>query len=611
MSKFGGFPAPATNKKRDDVKPDGDQQRERVPIHQASSNPATKQGVKPSPFSLPTNLKAPKAAPVLDEDPGTVDERVARRMAEIASWPADKQVRYDAMAARLIAEKADAVDIEKVAAMFDATREELIALQWFEPDGSFGRRSFVRRDFIFEDLPVLLAMREARLQREAKTANPVAPAPRKTSVLSADPNSIVDPAVLAGLSSSGPIKDRYAGPAAERVAFLHKVAASKGQQLTALDPLAAVSTSARPGHEHVTVTGSKYDQYFDIGRRFDVAYREEIGIPLDFSIQINLADFSAWIQVLRKERDWTSSTWRLYRAAISMWVRDTYEESELEDFLISSADIYGAFDAHEHKASPSLEAEVPRKGEKRTSAKKNKFFKREHFLRVCFYLERRSRSPRARLLFNWLIAGVYTGLRPIEWRATSIEEGVGEATGERYCWLYVLNGKATNGRGNGVVRTLDISGVEPHVLEAIKYMSDVGFEAFQKGADAYAEMQLACAKLLTKTCEAVFQRQGFRYSLYSCRHQFIANCKAKYLEIEEISAMAGHKDVTVAMSAYGRRQYGWPVESLTAMPSPSPQDVNLIRRYMAANDKYQKRYKGFVGPRSFGLSPELLEDYDV
>src|SRR3546814_11558463 len=98
---------------------------------------------------------------------------------------------------------------------------------------------------------------------------------------------------------------------------------------------------------------------------------------------------------------------------------------------------------------------------------------------------------------------MWTGLRPIEWRATDVEvrDDPTASHGHR-AWLYVLNAKATNGRGNGVVRTIDLTGVSSETLEAIQRMSDRGARWLIEGR--YDTMQNQCSQRLYTLCERIF-----------------------------------------------------------------------------------------------------------
>ncbi len=114
----------------------------------------------------------------------------------------------------------------------------------------------------------------------------------------------------------------------------------------------------------------------------------------------------------------------------------------------------------------------------------------------------------------------------------------------------MLNAKATNGRANGVVRTLDISEFNEGAIASVQRMSDKGLQAHAAGR--YREFQSNCAQTLYHACRKLWPRRKMHYALYSCRHQFIANHKALGLPNEEISALAGHRVDDTAVHNYAR-----------------------------------------------------------
>src|SRR3546814_661458 len=209
-----------------------------------------------------------------------------------------------------------------------------------------------------------------------------------------------------------------------------------------------------------------------------------------------------------------------------------------------------------------------------------------------------------------MIAGINTGLRPGEWRLTSVVEGEKPMTQEPYIVLHVMNGKATNGRGGGVVRTLDITHMSPGVLNAIRRMSDIGFEAYQRGEDAYAEMQKRCSTLLSRACRRALGRGGNKYCLYSIRHQFISNAKGLNHSPEEISCMAGHHNVMVAMEHYGRKTTAWDSRDLLNFPKPIEAELKRMYRYTEAKAAHNVRYAGIVDSRNVGITDRMLTDLE-
>ena len=403
----------------------------------------------------------------------------------------------------------------------------------------------------------------------------------------------------------------YRGPTADRAAFLKRLGERRGVKVREDDRFTPVDVSARPGYEHLTLTESTATQYAEIGSRLDAAYRTELGLSSDIHDPIDLVDFSAWFITRAEMAQWAKLTINKYRAAVTHWVTKVYPDADLEECLLLDASIYQAFDAREPDLSmQEREERMPSKDKttKRGPALKKKYFRRLDFHKVLTYLQKFSNSSYSETLINWMIAGINTGLRPGEWRLTSIVEGEKPMTQEPYIVLYVMNSKATNGRGNGVVRTLDITDMSPGVLNAIRRMSDIGFEAYQRGEDAYIEMQKACAKLLSRACKSALGKAGNQYCLYSVRHQFIANAKGLLHSPEEISCMVGHHDVMIAMEQYGRKMTAWETRELLNFPKPIEPEVRRMYRYTEAKAAHKERYAGIVDARNVGITDRMLAD---
>lgn len=175
-------------------------------------------------------------------------------------------------------------------------------------------------------------------------------------------------------------------------------------------------------------------------------------------------------------------------------------------------------------------------------------------------LLRLSRSERASAVSDWLRAGVATGLRPVEWATARLD---GDA-------LVVRNAKSTNGRGNGLTRTLDLSGLAEADFGAVERMLD---RAGEWEADGRFEAeQEACAALLRALVARHFP--SAHYSLYSARHQAVANAKAR-LTRPEVAALAGHAVIRTAARSYGRRRSAWSPEAAPA-PMPSPEEAARV-----------------------------------
>ena len=186
------------------------------------------------------------------------------------------------------------------------------------------------------------------------------------------------------------------------------------------------------------------------------------------------------------------------------------------------------------------------------------------------------------------MAGIAVGLRPLEWRTTSVETFIDSETGKTKIWLFVMNAKTTNMRGNGLMRTIDISELSDEYIYAIARISDLGREWSIKGT--YRHNQKANESMLRALCKKVFPRRTRSYCLYSCRHQFIANMKTIY-SLEEVAALAAHSVTETAIETYGKTVSGWPLEAIGNPPSPLKSEVSIVRKTV----KYYQERAAILG----------------
>ena len=497
--------------------------------------------------------------------------------------------------------------IEDCLLVYSWTEAELKQIGWYDNDGNltvFGRICMfaVRGNTTISD---------RNRQLKAKKVDNPSPSASRFGSPSFDNNIDLHGLMESSDPSEAPFYT-YHGPNADRADFL-KRSERRGVEVREDDRFTPVEVSARPGYDQRMLTESMAAKYMGIGRRLDTAYRMEMGLSPYIHDPIDLVDFSAWFVTRGELTNWTKSTIVKYQKALTHWILTVYSECKLDDCPLLSANLYQAMDAVERDlGTQEREERLPSKNQKtrRAPAHVEKCFQRKDMEAVIAHLRHRSKDAYCETLENWLIAGVNTGLRPGEWRLTSVVEGEKPMTQEPYIILYVMNGKATNGRGNGVVRTLDITDMSSTVLNAIRRMSDIGFEAYQKGENAYANMHKRCSGLLTRACASALGKKGNKYCLYNCRHQFIANAKGLRRTPEEIACMIGCYDGMIAMGKYGRKAMAWDGRYLLNFPKPVEVELKLMLRYADAIAKQKVRYAGIVNGWTVGITPEMRADIE-
>lgn len=370
----------------------------------------------------------------------------------------------------------------------------------------------------------------------------------------------------------GPRNWKARGPDGNLVKKLrdaHKKRVADRAKARGRDP-GAGSTETAPG---VTRSEKTHQQYLKRGRLLVLRFRRETGNTDEGYDNLNPVEFVNWLFSLKPTLKATA--WRPYRQSAKAILSSLPHDETEAALAMLDADI-GEAGTSEPKKKASSKQDVDRdKLPRRTSSRKEKKFPKEDFDRIISYLKHFSRSGMASLLVDWLIAGVATGLRPIEWQATDVEVREDpNAPGGRHVWLYVLNAKATNGRANGVVRTLNISGFRDETIRVVQRMSRNGNEFLIDGV--YDTKQSQCSQLLYSVSEKLFKKKKV-YSLYSARHQFVANAKS-YHKPESVSALVGHVVTETAVSSYGKKRSCWGPDEIVDRPEPVQEEVATVRQ---------------------------------
>ena len=314
------------------------------------------------------------------------------------------------------------------------------------------------------------------------------------------------------------------------------------------------------------------------------------------------------------------ATFRVYKAVICYGLATTYikldndliDDEELEDGLNhqSISNLYRLL----HPVNSVLAASYAHPA--RTSSTKLKYFP-EHFFS---YLSKLNSSldvkttKRFRLMFDFVSANLVVGARPIEWLELGITSNI-----EKKCLeLFVKNSKFSHGRANGEVRCLLLENASIDQEKAIlnyyiafqNHLADVlssavnnkktnsenhifnyiidGYEPSAFGHTPKSEIynkymvpqQTLAEYVLNSLQNEMFLQfntyrslspknieklQDHRVSLYSTRHQCIANAKASKTDIYEIAAFFGHSSIETASRHYGKAWSGW--SNFTFKPS--------------------------------------------
>lgn len=333
-----------------------------------------------------------------------------------------------------------------------------------------------------------------------------------------------------------------------------------------------------------TRTLATTEMYAELGRQLKDRYRRIHGMPLrEEPDPVKFANFMLGIKATLK-----ASSWRVYRQA-ALIVIQAMDSHEAEHAL---ALIDGAVDPDVGEARMT---HVRRNAEgvaERTSAHKAKSITHDQFTAVLRDLPRLTYSSYVRQLAAWLVASMATGLRPSEWEAATLSYVPDpKAPRGKRVYLHVANAKATNGRANGERRTLELTNLSDDGLEAVERFVEVATDWAHDGA--FMKNKAACSRILRDISKKAFRSQnGKLLTLYTFRHQFVANMKTIY-PAEELAALLGHSTADTQGTWYGKKRSGWAPEHITDVPVPIEAEVVMIRqRFAVAQDR--KRILGIV-----------------
>jgi hypothetical protein len=255
------------------------------------------------------------------------------------------------------------------------------------------------------------------------------------------------------------------------------------------------------------------------------------------------ADFLAYLSELRKTL--SKSSWRQYRAALA-YTLDAYADYQgfandirrLSDKVCTTA-----------KTTPVL----------RGAQLKDKKLSAEDIQTLHTALLQGRRSARGPSVVAWLYASLFTGLRPSEWEHARLVASlpISESGGP---YLLVKNGKHSNGRANGEMRTLDLSNFTPEQLNLIRVHLENIKEATK--TVSFEVFQAECSETLRRVARRTWPDRARRPGLYSGRHQFSANLKKAEMSPVEIAALMGHISTKTAVNHYARKNVGIQIGTL-------------------------------------------------
>lgn len=283
------------------------------------------------------------------------------------------------------------------------------------------------------------------------------------------------------------------------------------------------------------------------------------------------SDKSKFIEFLKENtQDKSDSNWRQIKASLVFYLRQI-------DIADLAADIEQLENAH-------VESDCMRK---LTSAQKKKSVSIAEENEISLALKDNEGTSRESYwdkptlaLFK---AGLLVGLRPSEWKdAILITEQTQESTLPPPL-LKVRNGKQTNGRSFGEYRYIGLNAFNQEELLWIRITLAYAGNPKNKAGEAISFESLydAVKQRLYAITKMLYPKRTMNVTLYSCRHQLIANLKYNKRSLVEIACIVGHGNDVTATEHYGKSRVGRKCERL---PAANPNDLTKIKQLFAAKD---------------------------
>ena len=323
----------------------------------------------------------------------------------------------------------------------------------------------------------------------------------------------------------------------------------------------------------------------------------------------------------RENNEIADSTYRIYKSSVCYGLAATYvlvqndlvEEYELDEGLNQEflARLYREFSTMSFGVENENELLRPRL----TSSMKKKFFPKEfyEYLSKINNCEINGITKRLVLLYKFIQANLIVGLRPSEWLNSTLACNL-----EHQCYsLIVKNGKNSLGRANGEYRFLNLIDATNEQIECIEtfywayqhhlklliqnfklkqeaFVNDLNYEKTKElnalshiiknfeptfyphlgvneindrwGNPKEGLAELAMRSIQNELYERfnAFKRLADlhdismeRPTIYSTRHQCIANAKSSCTDEFEIAGFFGHSSIETNGRHYGKAWHGW------------------------------------------------------
>lgn len=283
----------------------------------------------------------------------------------------------------------------------------------------------------------------------------------------------------------------------------------------------------------------------------------------------------------------TQATARVEKSAALFWIAE-----QAQALMDSGSQEFGRYESAYRDILTLGTKGLPKKS-KNTSARKLKAFPDE----AVDLLMETALTDRSTALFRALLfirANLHVGLRPVEWfnaslisyqhrNAFSEPKFRADGSAEISPALEVTNAKHSSVRGNGDKRiilldNLDAQQIE-HLRQWIQLVAELKTEELMRLPEAainrkiYGSLQRAIRSVLVD-----HEWDGEMPTIYSTRHQAVANARADGQTQQEIAALFGHSSTNTARRHYGKKYAGYSGRSMRA----APESILAVRSTVAS-----------------------------
>lgn len=347
-------------------------------------------------------------------------------------------------------------------------------------------------------------------------------------------------------------------------------------------------------------------------KKLRIQYQTELA--LDEDERLDPIDLSAWFYVRAELMKWSQITTGRYRRGLVALTNCRQPDIQPRLFPLHLAQFYEKLDSRAQPLiSPGDLAKRPRANRARkryrgAKAFRQKFCSADQFTRITDHLETRTRSELAEAASAFLKAELATGLRPSEWRATSMRKKAHHPDFYSAPFLDVLTPVSRAQKDSQVVlRSLNLTNLSPDTLKAINLTSDMASATFRRSDAEWNTLRTRLSELIDRACVAIFGANGSRFALDTFRHQCLANYAQGGITIENVSAFFGDVGLLIGDKEYLSSDAAWAFESLPASASPSELDIKTAEAFSTAYNIHKANYLNLIDGRNVGITQAQLE----